>query len=384
MISLTHKLSRLHVLAILAILVFQPGAGLAEDAPRVAIGVIVAQSGKAMDYGDAVIKGSQLAVDEINQQGGVLNRRIELKIFDNRSTALNARQAALKAVYHKVVAVVGAAWSTHSMAIAPVLQDNRIPMISPSSTAPDVTRIGNYIFRACYTDDFQGKLMANFAFHAMGYRKAAVLTNISETYCQILAQYFSSHFESNGGTVVFKAGYKGSASDFRDILAPLKIHQPEIVFVPGYSRDSGLIVKQAQSMGIHATFMGGDAWETAITEYARDALEGSYFSTFWHPSVPYPRSRNFIAGFRKAYGEGDISAYAPLAYDAVWLLADAIERSKSLAPDAIRNTLAATQEFVGVTGRFSFNAYGDPVNKGATILQFKNGRWVFHKAFDPK
>lgn len=372
------------VLAALVAAVCAPAVTFAEKSINIPIGVIVAQSGKAREYGEAAIKGAQLAVDEINQMGGVLGRHLELVIFDNRSTALNARQAALKAVHRKVVAVVGAVWSTHSLAIAPVLQENGIPMISPGSTAPRVTRIGNYIYRTCYTDDFQGKLMADFAFQALGYRKAAVLTNFSETYSQTLAQYFSSHFESNGGDIVYQEGYKGSASDFRDILTPLKTHRPDMVFLPGYSRDSGLIMKQARNLGINTIFLGGDAWETAIADYARGALEGSYFSTFWHPGVPYARSHQFTARFRSVHGDGGISAYVPLAYDAVWLLVDAMKRSRSQTPQAIRDALAATRGFEGATGRFSFNADGDPVNKGASILQFSNGRWVFHKAFIPR
>jgi branched-chain amino acid transport system substrate-binding protein len=360
-----------------------PVPSLSAENPPVEIGVIVAQSGKAQYYGESVIRGAQLAVEEINQHGGVLGRRLQLAIFNNKSTALSARQAATKAVYRRVVSVVGAVWSTHSLAVAPVLQKHEIPMISPGSTAPEVTRTGHFIFRTCYTDDFQGKLMADFAFKSTGYRRAAVLTNISETYSKILAHYFSTNFILNGGEVIFEGGYKGSATDYLDILQPLTSLKPEVVFVPGYSQDSGLIIKQARKLGINAVFMGGDAWETAIADYAGAALEGSYFSTFWHPNVPYPKSRAFMVRFTSIYGKGKTSTYAPLAYDAVWLLKDAIQRSNSLEPKKIRNALAATQDFQGITGHYSFDAYGNPINKGASILKFKDGCWVFYKAFDP-
>ncbi len=361
-----------------------PAIGRAGDNPTVELGVIVAQTGKARDYGEAAIKGARLAAEEINQQGGVLGRRLELVLFDNRSSALESKQAALDAVHHKVVGVVGAVWSTHSLAVGPVLQKNHIPMISPGSTAPGVTQSGQYLFRTCYTDDFQGKLMADFAFHDGGYKRAAVLTNFSETYSQILAHYFSANFVFNGGAVIYEDGYNGSDVDFKQLLTPLISLKPDVIFIPGYSRDSGLIIKQARKMGIKATFIGGDAWETAVANYAGEALEGSYFSTFWHPSAPYQRNQAFMAHFKATYGGGEIAAYAPLAYDAVWLFADAIDRSKSLDPAKIRDALAATQNFVGATGRFSFNAYGDPVNKGASILKFTHGKWVFYKAFEPK
>lgn len=356
----------------------------AEQNSVVEMGIIVAQTGKARDYGDAAIKGAQLAADEVNRQGGVLGRRLQLVIFDNRSSALDSKQAALKAVRHKVVAVVGAVWSTHSLAVGPVLQKYHIPMISPGSTAPEVTQKGSYLFRTCYTDDFQGKIMADFAFHDRGYRSAAVLTNFSETYSKILAQYFSTSFIDNGGRVVYREGYNGSAADFKQLLTPLISLKPDVVFVPGYSQDSGLIIRQARKMGIRATFMGGDAWETAIANFAGQALEGSYFSTFWHPQLPNPRSRDFLRHFDSRFGTREISAYSPLAYDAVWLIVGAINHSESLDPEKIRNALAATRNYHGATGQISFNAYGDPINKGASILRFTDGQWVFYKAFEPE
>jgi len=363
---------------------FWPPIFLSADQPVVEIGIIAAQSGKAHDYGQAAIQGAQLAVDEVNRLGGVMNHRLQLVIFDNRSTALYAKQAAKKAAYRHVAGVVGAVWSTHSLAVAPVMQAHHIPMISPGSTAPEVTQTGNYIFRTCYTDDFQGKLMADFAYHSTHYRRAAILTNISETYSKILAHFFAANFISNGGEVVFDKGYKGSATDFRDILLPIKSLRPEVIFIPGYSQDSGLIIKQARKLGIKAVFMGGDAWETAVADFAGKSLEGSYFSTFWHPSVPYRRSRKFMALFKSSYGEGEISAYVPMAYDAIWLFADAIRRAKSIDPEMIRQALAATHDFQGATGNYTFDTDGNPINKGASILKFNNGQWTFYRAFEPQ
>lgn len=372
------------MVVLVVLLLIGPGECFSQNQSIVELGIAVATSGKARDYGQAVVQGGQLAVDEINRRGGVLNHRLELVVFDNQSSAIHAREAALRAVYHKVVGVVGAVWSTHSLAMAPVFQKHGIPMISPGSTAPEVTQVGNFIFRACYTDDFQGKLMADFAFHELGHRRAAILSNISETYSQKLAQYFSSQFVFNGGEVVFEAGYKGLAIDFRSILKSLSVLAPEVVFIPGYSRDSGLIIKQAHTMGIKTIFLGGDAWETTVMEYAGAALEGSYFSTFWHPNLPYRRNREFITQFRLAHGQKEISAYAPHGYDAVWLFAAAMTKAKSLEPEKIRDALVATQGFEGATGQIDFNAYGDPIRKGASILQFRGGRWLFYKAYEPK
>jgi branched-chain amino acid transport system substrate-binding protein len=352
------------------------------EAEPLEVAVIVARSGQAESYGKAAVQGVQLAVDEINAKGGLLGRPLVIVIFDNQSTPLFAKQAAEKAIARKVLAVVGDMWSTHSLAVAPLLQKAGIPMITPGSTAPDVTRVGDYIFRTVYTDDFQGRLMADFAYHSKGARTAAVLTNISETYSQMLAGYFAQAFISMGGRVVLQEGYKGTSVDFGAMLSRLKPLSPDIVFIPGYSRDSGLIIKQAAAMGINSTFLGADAWETAISDFAGDALEGSYFSTPWHPNAPFPRSREFVERYRSVYGDVPISPYAPLAFDAVGVLASAVTSCNSLDRRKIRNALAATRGFSGVTGDLTFNEHRDPANKGASILKFEKGRWIFFKNYE--
>jgi branched-chain amino acid transport system substrate-binding protein len=374
----------LRCLAALQVLTVIAGAGGLAWAQPVQLAVIVAQSGQAAAYGRAAIQGVQLAVDEINAAGGLLGHSVEIVLFDNRSTPLYAKQAAEMAVERQVLGVVGDLWSTHSLAVAPVLQKAGIPMITPGSTAPGVTRVGDYIFRTVYTDDFQGRLMAEFALRSLSVRTAAVLTNVNETYSQLLGSFFVGAFIAGGGRVVFKSGYKGTAVDFSEMLLLLKPSEPQVVFIPGYSRDSGLIIKQAAAMGIKTIFLGGDAWETAISEYAGKALEGSYFSTPWHPNVPYPRSRKFIEQFRAAFGDTSISPFAPLAYDAVGVLAAAVQRCNSLDTGMIRKSLASTEGYAGATGSLAFDAHGDPLNKGAGILKFEKGRWVFFRAFEPR
>lgn len=367
--------------AVLMLLVLPlPKAALAQT--QVEIAVIAAQSGQAAAYGQAMIQGVQLAVARINANGGFLGHPVEIVIFDNQSTPLFARQAAEKAVERQVLGVVGDLWSTHSLAVAPLLQKAGIPMISPGSTSPDVTRIGDYIFRTVYTDDFQGRLMAEFALRSIGARTAAVLINITETYSQLLGKFFVEAFIAGGGQVLFEGGYKGTAADFSEMLLHLKPFGPDVVFIPGYSRDSGLIIKQAAAMGIKTTFLGGDAWETTIREYAGEALEGSCFSTPWHPSLSYPRSREFVELFRDTFGDAPLSPYAALAYDAVGVLAEAVQRGNSLDRAQVRAALATTADYAGATGKITFDTNGDPRNKGAVILKFEQGRWLFFNAFE--
>lgn len=353
-------------------------------APPIDIAAVVSLTGQAKAFGEAGLRGAAVAVAEINDAGGVLGRRVNLIPIDARSTPLTAKLAAREAVRFDVTGVVGAMWSTHSLAVAPVLQAAGIPMISPGSTAPEVTRVGNCIFRTSYTDDFQGKLMADFAVRSLGGRSAAVFTNINETYSQILGRFFAEAFTRNDGTVAARAGYKSTAVDFQGILAPLVTAAPDVVFIPGYTRDSGLLIRQAHAMGIKTTFLGGDAWETAIVGVAGTALEGSYFSTHWHPSVPYAKSRDFIRRYRSAYGEGTISPFSALAYDAVWLLAAAAAEAGTPDRRKVRNALARTHGFSGATGDITFDANGDPIRKGASIMKFEQGRWIFFRAFEPR
>ncbi|MFH1985317.1 MAG: ABC transporter substrate-binding protein [Pseudomonadota bacterium] len=353
-------------------------------APPIQIAAVLPLTGQAQAFGEAAMRGARVAVNEINAGGGVLGRPLALVPIDNRSTPLTAKQAAEKAVKGDVIGVVGAMWSTHSLAVAPVLQNAGIPMISPGSTAPEVTRVGDYIFRTCYTDDFQGKLMADFAFQSLGAHTAAVFTNLNETYSQTLARYFMAAFVRNPGTVLTEAGYKSTAIDFKAILEPLLAKTPDVVFIPGYTHDSGLLIRQARSMGIGSTFLGGDAWEATISAVAGAALEGSYFSTHWHPRVPYPSSRRFITRYTATYGKTLISPFSALAYDAVWLFAEATRTAGTVDRRQIRDALAGITHFDGATGAITFDRNGDPVRKGASIMKYDQGKWVFYKAFEPQ
>jgi branched-chain amino acid transport system substrate-binding protein len=371
-------------LVLSVLLICRVNLAAAEALGPIRLAAIFPLRGKAETYGRAALQGARIAVEEINANGGVLNQELVLMLYDNQSTPLHAKQAALAAVEQNVTGVVGAIWSTHSLAVASVLQQAGVPMISPGSTAPEVTRVGDFIFRTCYTDDFQGSLMAEFAYQDLSTRKAAILTNISETYSQTLARYFADAFTREGGRVVFQGAYKGSAVDFGNQLGRMKRSKAQVVFIPGYSQDSGLLIKQAAAMGIRTTFIGGDAWDTHILDFAGPALEGSYCSTHWHPGVPYQRSDAFIGIFKKRFGNEPISPFAPLAYDAVCLFADAIGRAGDLDRHKIRDALAATRDYPGATGQITIDNHGDPMKKGASVITFTNGKWSFYKAFEPQ
>lgn len=356
---------------------------LAEASAEIKIAAILSQTGIAIDHNKPAIEAARLAVDEINAKGGLLGHFLELILIDNQSTPIGSKLAAQKAVKLNVTAVIGAIWSSHSLAIAAVLQKAKIPMITPGSTKPEVTLTGEYIFRACFIDSFQGRVMAQFAYTDLGARTAVVLKNINEEYSLTLAKYFVKFFTESGGKVIYQGNYKGSAVDFTNILIEVKKLRPDVVFIPGYSRDSGLLVKQAEKSGIKTVFLGGDAWDGPIYEYGGSALEGSYYSAHWHPKVPFAKSRYLQKIYRKRYGEKDIIAPIPLTYDAVMLFADAVRRAGSVERSKIRDALAMTKNFKGATGTITFDSNGDPVNKEASIIKFENGSEVFVKSVRP-
>jgi branched-chain amino acid transport system substrate-binding protein len=351
-------------------------------AKPILVGAIFSQTGIAATHNEPLISMVQLAVDDINLSGGINDQPIQLVLLDNQSTPIGSTMAAKEAIRLGVTAVIGAHWSSHSLAMAPILQKAGIPMISPGSTNPDVTLVGDYIFRACFLDSFQGRAMARFAHEELKAGSAVVLRNIDEQYSVTLAQFFKDSFITLGGKVFLDLEYRGKAVDFANIINKILASSPDVVYLPGYTRDSGLIIKQARSMGVKATFLGGDAWDE-IEKVAGDAIEGSYQSAPWHPDVPFAQSKVLQKLYRRKFHKPITNMSAPLAYDAVHLLANAIMKAGTTDRKAVRDALAATTNFHGATGIISFDKNGDPENKEVIIIRFHDGKRIFFKAIRP-
>jgi len=349
----------------------------------VKIAVIYAKTGIAAydNVSMTMDQAATMAVDEINQQGGLLGRPIELISIDNKSTSLGSKSAAMEAVKREVTGVIGASWSSHSLAMAPVLQKAKIPMITPSSTNPQVTEIGNYIFRICFTDELQARTMAEFARKDLNAKTAVVLQNINEQYSLSLGNFFSHWFIKNDGRILLQKNYTGKSVDFSEILTKIDAVDPDVVFIPGYSRDSALVIRQAAAMGITATFLGGDAWSTSMFDYAGDALNGSYATANWHKDFPFPESHHLKALFRKTYHNSPVyTSDIPLTYDAVGIFATAVKKAGTLNREKIRDVLAKTVDYQGATGNISFDGKGDPVGKEVVIVQYDQGTSKFIKS----
>lgn len=366
------------------------GAGMivsplsAEAADPIKVAAIVSKTGIGVQATLKFRSGLQLAVEEINQQGGVLGRPIEVIEFDSKSSPIGAKEAALQAIEQQVVAALGMTPSSLALVIAPLLQEAGIPAITHQATHPDITKIGDYIFRVCYIDTYQGKVLAQFALHDLKARTAVMLVNTTEIYSMGLAKVFEDAFTQQGGNVLWQGLYRQETLDFQEFLQKVNDMHADVTFVPGHIRDDALIAKQAANLGLRIAFLGGDTWGE-LPNYQADvvnAAEGTYFSTHWHSQVSSPMSDHFEQAFRQKYGE-EITSGAALMYDAVMLLADAIERAQTTEPQALRDTLAATQNFQGVTGALTFDADRNPLNKEAVILTYRDGKIEFVKSVKP-
>jgi branched-chain amino acid transport system substrate-binding protein len=350
------------------------------------IAAIFAESGIASQNNKYSIEGIKLTIDEINKTGGVLGRPIKLIVIDNQSTPIGSKIAAEKAVELGVSAVIGAAWTSHSLPVAHVLQEAKIPMLSPISTNPKITEIGNYIFRICFDDNFQGKALAEIAYYHIEAQSAIILTNIDEGYSVTLSNIFKEFFNKHGGNILWEGKYRGNDVDFSDILAEIKKYRPDVIFLPGYAKDSGLLIKQAIQTGIHSTFLGADSYDSeSIYRYAGNALEGSYSATHWHPDISVSSSMyetlKALHEKNKTDPTSKINSQVVLGHDAVMLLVDAIKRAGTTDRKKIRQALENTHNFKGITGVINFNKNGDPINKRVVVLKFENEKWVFIDSF---
>ncbi|SHO47805.1 ABC transporter substrate-binding protein [Desulfopila aestuarii] len=370
------------------VLTFQMGPAVAETNPvdstqqPVSIAVIFSLTGIAARHNQPVVEMVIAAVGRVNESGGVLGRPIKLLILDNKSTSIGALEAAHEAVAAKVDAVIGAHWSSHSLAMAPVLQKAGIPMITPTSTNPEVTFGRDYVFRVCFGDDMQGKAMAKFARDELKIKTVSILANVDEHYSVDLAAYFRTEFLHLGGGVVLDAVYRGDSADFSEIIDELLKYRPDAVYIPGYTRDTALFMKQARKKGVKALFLGGDGWDL-IGTLIDDEIEGSYQTVLWHPDMPYPEAQVIREMYREMSDNPLWNLTAPLGYDAIMVLVDAINRAGSFDRKKIRDALAKTHDFRGAAGPIAMDENGNPQNKEITIVKFVGGESQYITAVQP-
>ncbi|ABC84025.1 ABC transporter substrate-binding protein [Anaeromyxobacter dehalogenans] len=351
------------------------GAGAVATGDRILLGHVGSLTGSEATFGDSTDKGIQLAIEEVNAKGGVKGKPLALKTYDNQGKPEESAIAATRLVLQDRVAVLlGEVASTRSLAMAPIADANHVPMITPSSTNPRVTKengkVRPYVFRVCFIDPFQGTVMAKFAREHLKISRVAVLRDVGNDYSMGLADFFLAKFKELGGTIVDDQSYKAGDQDFKAQLTNIKGKNPEAIYVPGYYTDVALIARQSRELGMKQPLMGGDGWDSArLYEIGGKALEGSYFSNHYSPEDPAPRIQDFVKRYRERFGAVPDSLAAQ-GYDAARIAADAMGRAKDLSGEAIRDALAATRDYPGVTGVISIDADHDAV-KPAVVLEIK-------------
>ena len=347
------------------------------------IGQLASLTGRQASLGQYAHAGTVAAVKELNAAGGVLGRPIELLTEDLRSNSGEAATAVRKLISRDaVVAIISSGTSGQALEAGPFCQQQGIPMVCDGATAQEVTAMGDAIFRVCFTDPFQGTVMARFARENLKVQRIGLLVDSSSHYSVGLADFFKRRFLADGGTIVGEQKYSGGDRDFRPQLTALKAAQPEALFIPGLYAETGLILPQARELGITGTMLGGDGWEAPeLLQLADKSAEGGYFPVHFSTASPTPRVREWMQRVAAEFGR-EPNGITALGYDAVMLLADAIRRAGTTDPAALRSALATTKDFDGLTGRITLDAQRN-AQKPAVIVKIEDGAFKFLQTVEP-
>jgi branched-chain amino acid transport system substrate-binding protein len=389
-VSKSHKLRTavLPVVIIVLALAFscsrQGEDNTAPDRTTIEIGYFGDLTGPTFNFGQSAINGVLMAASEVNQSGGINGRKIDIVIEDDKGSPEEAARLAAKLIdQDKVIAIIAGGTSGNSRAAAPKAQASHIPLISPSSTDPAVTQTGNYIFRACFVDTFQGEVMASFAFNTLKAKKAAILTDFNSPYSKGLTDYFKLSFGRLGGSIVSEQTYTQGDADFKGQLSTIRYAEPDVIYIPGYYGDVALIAKQARMIGLTQPLLGGDGWDAPeLWQIGGDALNGAYISTHYSADNPSPEIQQFVGFYKQRYSNLSPDAHAALAYDAARILFAAIARAGSTDGDKLREALAQTKDFNGVTGVISMDANRNAV-KPAVVLKLEDLKSIYQETIKP-
>lgn len=376
------KTAALLTLTSLVVLAGCQGGGSGDE---ILIGHFGSMTGSEATFGTSTDHGIKMAVEEINASGGLLGKKVRLITYDDKGDAREAGTAVTRLVTKDgVAAVIGEVASGLSLAGAPICQEGSVPMVSPSSTNPKVTKIGDMIFRVCFIDPFQGTVCAKFAREHEGLKanKAAILTDQASPYSVGLQEEFEKAFVAMGGTIVTKQTYQAGDQDFSAQLTSIRGSEPDIVFVPGYYTDAGNIALQARKLGLTVPLLGGDGWDSVkLGEIAGDAINGCFYSNHYSQDDPAPRVQDFIKKYTEKHQQTP-DALAALGYDTARVVFEAIQRAGSTDGPALAAELAKTKDFDGVTGKISIDADRNAI-KPAVILEMQGGKPKFVTTIAP-
>jgi branched-chain amino acid transport system substrate-binding protein len=369
------------------------------------IGEYGSLTGNDATFGQSTKAGVEMALDDLvaKQEGKIGGLTARVVVEDDQGRAEEAATAVQKLINQdRVIAVIGEVASSRSLAAAPICQGAGVPMITPSSTNPAVTQKGDYIFRMCFLDDFQGQVMARFTFENLKLKKVAILQDNQSDYSVGLTKYYTEAFTAMGGEIVGLSAYTAGKQDFRAQLTALKAKNPEAIFIPGYYTEAGLIARQARELGITVPLLGGDGWESEqLIAIGGDALNGCYYSNHWALDAPDPALQAFVEKYRAKY-KGDPDAIAGLAYDAANVLFASLQKlaeqdaaafkglassqagseARAAAAKKLRDLIAATSNYAGVTGSITLDANRN-ASKPAVVIEIKDGKKAFNTTIAP-
>lgn len=349
------------------------GCGIQNVTGQIKIGAVTCLTGELSTFGVSSKQGADLAVGEINSAGGVLGQPIDLIVEDNGSKAGETATIFRKFVSQdKVAAILGDLTSSATMEGAPIAQDAKIPMLTPSATNVAITKVGNYIFRSCFVDPFTGRIMAKFALDQLKAKQAIVITDVKQDYSIGLTEAIRQYFVANGARILTELSYSSGDTNFRTQLTEVRMAHPDVIFLPGYYTEAALILRQAKQLGIDCPFVGGEGWDSpALIQIAGKSADGNYYTDHFSANDPSPRVQKFVQEYRAKYGSIP-DALAALWYDGARLMAQALQRARSADPEKIRDALAGTRDFEGVTGRISIDENRNAAKPGV-ILKIENG-----------
>lgn len=355
------------------------GGGNAATGDTIKVGLNYELSGAVATYGQASVQGIEMAVDEINAAGGVKGKKIELVKYDNKSEPAEATTLATKLMTSdRVVTVIGPATSGSFKAQVPVAIKNKIPVVSGSATADDVTvdaqGVKEYAFRTCFNDSYQGTAMANFATKKLSAKRALVYADNSSDYAKGLAANFKKTFTDAGGQIVGEEAYTTGDTDFNATLTRIKGQQFDVLYVPGYYQEASLLIKAARGLGINQPILGGDGYDSPVLlqQAGASALNNVYFTNHYSALDKDPKVTEFIAAYKKKYN-ADPNAFNALGYDTAKFVADAANRAATIDGPGIKDAMASTKDFPAVTGTLSIDANHNPV-KAIVVVGLKNGQ----------
>lgn len=357
---------------------------------EIKIGANLEMTGNTATFGQSATNGAKLAIKQVNAKGGVLGKQITLVVADNKSDTAEAANAMQKlATQDKVIASIAPIASSSVMAAAQVNESAKILGISPTASNPNVTvdpetgKVRDYLFRATFIDPFQGAVMANFAKNTLKAQKAAVYIENSSDYAKGLGKFFKETFVQNGGNIVSDEAYLAKDTDFKATLTKIKASNPDVIFVPGYYQEVGMIVKQAREIGITVPILGADGWDSAkLPEIAgAEALNNTFFSNHYSPDDNSPEIKNFVEAYKAEYGQVP-DAFAALSYDATMMIIEAIKRAGVEDSVKVKDELAKTKEYQGVSGSITLDEKHNAV-KGVVIIEMKNGIQAFKEKIKP-